>query len=116
MPYGDGSYFINFNKEIRTKISKANLHQLHISIQIDESEYGLPFPEELKELLELDEEGNHHFHNLTIGKQRNLIHLIGKPKNSDIRIRKAITVVDYLKSTGGKLDFKALYNALKVNK
>ena len=114
--YGDGTYFINFNQENRKKIEKAELKELNITLKIDNSEYGLPFPEELKELLELDDEGNKHFHNLTKGKQRNLLHIIGKPKSSDIRISKAITVVDYLKSTNGKLDFKQLYEALKVKK
>ena len=114
MPYGDGTYFINMNKEIRTKIAKSGLEELTISLSVDDSEYGMPFPEEFKELLELDNEGSEHFHNLTKGKQRNLIHLIGKPKSSDIRIRKAITVVDYLKAKNGHLDFKELYEALKV--
>lgn len=114
MPYGDGTYFINLNKEIRTKIAKKGFHMLNITLTIDESEYGMPFPEELKELLELDDKGNEIFHDLTKGKQRNLIHIIGKPKNIDIRIRKAITIIDYIKSTGGVLDFKDLNDALKV--
>ena len=116
MPYGDGTYFINFNKENRNKIDKAGLRELQITLSVDESEYGLPFPEELKELLELDEEGNRHFHHLTKGKQRNLLHLVGKPKSEAIRIRKAIVVVDHLKEMNGKLDFKILYEALKVRK
>lgn len=116
MPYGDGSYFINLNKEIRTKIAKAKIVDLEISLTIDSSEFGMPFPEEFKELLELDDEGNRYFRALTIGKQRNLIHIVGKIKSSDIRIRKAIAIVDYLKVSKGILDFKALNEALKVKK
>jgi len=114
MGYGDGTYFINLNKEIRTKISKNGISELDIKLSIDDSEYGMPFPEELKELLELDDEGNKYFQNLTKGKKRSLIYIIGKPKNIDIRIRKAITIVNYLKSTNGKLDFKELNEALKL--
>ena len=116
IPYGNGAYFINLNKEIRTNISKKGFVDLDIELSIDKSEYGMPFPEELRELLELDDEGNKYFLNLTKGKQRNLIHLVGKPKSVAIRIRKAITIVDYLKSTNGKLDFKELNKALKVRK
>ena len=116
MPYGDGSYFINFNQENRKKIEKSELKELDITLAVDNSEYGLPFPEELKELLELDDDGDKIFHALTRGKQRTLIHIIGKSKNSDIRIRKAITILDYLKHVNGNIDFKDLNLALKVNK
>ena len=116
MPYGDGTYFLNFNQENRKKIDQSGLKDFDIILEIDNSEYGLPFPEELKELLELDQEGNKVFNKLTKGKQRTLLHIIAKPKSLDIRIRKAITIVDYLKVTNGNIDFKQLNEALKVRK
>ncbi len=70
-------------------------------------------PKELEELLLIDEEGDYFFHQLTPGKQRTLLHIIGQPKRSDTRIKKAIVVVEYLKSARGKLDFKALNQAFK---
>ena len=63
-----------------------------------------------------DELGNTLFHNLTPGKQRNLIYIVAKPKSQDIRIRKAIVIIEYLKSSGGTIDFKELNEALKVKK
>ncbi len=113
MPKGDGRYFININKQIRKKLGLELGDTVAVRLRQDESKYGLPMPEELKELLKLDEEGNRLFHALTPGKQRTLIHIIGSPKTSDTRLRKAVIVVDYLKATGGKLNFPELGEALK---
>ena len=73
----------------------------------------MPLPEELKTAWDLDEDGSTLFHSLTMGKQRSLVHLIGKPKSSEIRIRKALTMLEYLKSVNGNLDFKDLNEAFK---
>ena len=64
-------------------------------------------------LLEQDEEGSKLFHALTPGKQRSLLHVIGIPKSTDIRLRKAIITLNYLKSVNGKLDFKEYNQAQK---
>lgn len=113
MPKGDGTFFINLNKEIRKKLDLGLGEEVTVTLRKDESKYGLPMPEEMAELLKIDDEGNHYFHALTKGKQRSLLHIIGKPKTSDTRLRKALVVVDYLKMTGGKLDFKELNEAFK---
>ena len=112
MPKGD-EYFININKEVRTKLGIKEGDKVHISLKKDESKYGLPIPEEFEELLHQDEMGNKLFHALTPGKQRNLIYIAGKPKSSDIRLKKSLVIVNYLKSTNGKLDFKELNEAFK---
>jgi hypothetical protein len=113
MPKGDGMYFININKSIRDKLALKVGSPVVASLARDESDYGLPMPEELAELLSMDEAGNRHFHNLTPGKQRSLLYIAGSPKHSDIRIRRSIDIVDHLKATGGKLNFRQLYDALK---
>ncbi len=113
MPKGDGQYFIMLNTEIRKKL------QLHVGVKIDvvlkkdDSKYGLPMPEEMEELLKIDDEANHYFHALTPGKQRSLLHIIGKPKRTDTRLHKAIVITEYLKSTRGRLDFKELQEAFR---
>ncbi|MDX1667603.1 MAG: YdeI/OmpD-associated family protein [Saprospiraceae bacterium] len=113
MPKGDGTYFINVNKERRKKLHLRAGSQLSVKLKKDESEYGLPMPEELEELLELDDKGSRLFHALTPGKQRSLIHMVGKLKRTDSRIRKAVAIVDYLKASGGELDYKELNQAFK---
>ena len=116
LPKGDGTYFILLNKARCKKLNLQPGDEVNVVLQKDESKYGLPMPEEMQELLNQDPEGDVFFHKLTPGKQRSLLHIIGKPKSSTIRLNKALTVLNYLKSTGGKLDFKELNIAFKENK
>lgn len=113
MPDGLGDFFININADIRKKLNLEIGSIVEITLEKDSSEYGLPMPEELQELLYQDEEGNQLFHALTKGKQRNLIYIVGQYKNLETRLNKAIIIINYLKSTGGKLNFKELNQAFK---
>ncbi len=113
MPYGEGKYFINVNKERRRKLKIETGDDVEVVLMPDDSKYGLPMPEEFSELLKIDEEGNRIFHELTPGKQRNLLFIVGKPKSSDKRLEKAVVVIEHLKSTKGKINFKDLNQALR---
>ena len=113
MPKGDSSYFINVNKSRRKQYKIALGDTVSVELQKDNSKYGLPLPDEFQELLYQDPEGSRIFHSLTMGKQRSLIYIIGKPKSSTLKIEKGITVLDYLKKANGKLDFKELNQAFK---
>ena len=113
MSKGGGEYFININKEIRKKLSLEAGDQVPITLMADKSKYGIWLAPEMEELLIQDVDGNALFHQLTPGKQRSLLHIIGKPKSSDIRLRKGLMVLDYLKSSRGQLDFKALHQFFK---
>ena len=113
MPYGNGQSFINVNRNLCKKLGIEIGSELDIQIIKDEGKYGIPIPEEMEVLLEQDEEGSKLFHALTPGKQRSLLHVIGIPKSTDIRLRKAIITLNYLKSVNGKLDFKEYNQAQK---
>ncbi|MEL6720156.1 MAG: YdeI/OmpD-associated family protein [Bacteroidota bacterium] len=113
MSDGKGDFFINLNKERRKRLGVAIGEPINITLSKDESKYGMPMPEEFEELLAIDDEGNHFFHALTPGKQRSLLHLIGKPKSSDVRLKKAIVINEHLKKNQGKLDFKQLNQDFK---
>ncbi len=113
MPDGLGGWFININKEVRKKLRLERLSEVEVELTEDNSKYGMPMPEELGELLKLDDEGSHHFHQLTPGKQRNLIHIVAKYKTTDTRLTKALVIVNYLKETQGRLDFRELNEAFK---
>lgn len=108
-----GNYIISVNKEIRNKLNLSIGNQVSYSLKKDESKYGMPLPEELKELLEIDDEASHYFHKLTPGKQRSLLYLIGKPKTSETRLNKAIAITEYLKDTRGKVDFPEMNQFIK---
>lgn len=113
MPNGNGGFFITINSDIRKKLKLGETAVLQVQLKKDTSKYGIHLPEEMEELLLIDEEGSHFFHQLTSGKQRSLLHVIGKPKSSAIRLRKAVVVLDFLKINNGQLDFKLLNIAFK---
>ncbi len=113
MPAGDGVWFININKKIRDKLRLTEGSRFAIKLEEDTSEFGLPFPEELKEVLAQDPEGAKLFYALTPGKQRNLIYVANQVKNTDLRIRKCMIMIDHLHRQDGKINFKALYQDLK---
>ncbi len=116
MSDGNAGWFINVNKEVRKKLGLEIGQEVNAEIRKDESKYGLPMPEEMQELLQIDDEGDKLFHELTPGKQRSLLFIIGKPKSSDTRLRKALMTIDYLKEANGKLDFKELQIFFKDRK
>ncbi len=113
MPKGDGVWFINLNKQIRDQLGLKTGMTVAAHLTPDDSPYGLPMPEELEELLQQDEAGNRLFHELTPGKQRNLLYIAGSPKKSDTRLKRAIIVLEHLKNNQGKINFKQLYEDLK---
>ncbi|MEM6319285.1 MAG: DUF1905 domain-containing protein [Bacteroidota bacterium] len=113
MHNGTGGHFITINSDIRKKLKLGEDATLQVELQKDRSKYGIYLPEEMKELLLVDEEGSHFFHQLTPGKQRSLLHIVGKPKSSDVRLKKSVVVLDHLKTNNGKLDFKMLNEAFK---
>lgn len=114
MHKGDGNYFINLNKANRTKLSLELGDHVTVELKTNDSKYGLPLPEELASAWEIDQEAFDVFHSLTLGKQRSLIHIVGKLKSGDKRIEKALVMLEYLKSVNGKLDFKELNEAFKL--
>jgi len=114
MPKGDGHYFIMLNKK-RMKAFKLDIgDEVQIALKKDTSKYGMKMPAEFDEVLSTDEEGLKHFENLTDGKKRNLIHLVASVKNTDIKITKALIILDHLKANKGQIDFKLLNEAFKV--
>jgi hypothetical protein len=115
MPAGDDVYFINVNKKIREQLQLKEGSQVQVQLVEDDSTYGLPMPDELKEVLAQDPEGDALFHQLTPGKQRNIIYAAGQVKNTDLRIQRAIVMIEHLKNNEGKINFKALYQELRTN-
>ena len=113
MPAGDGVSFININKKIRDQLKLKEGSKLNIQLEKDHSAYGLPFPEELRELLDQDKEGNKLFLALKPGRQRNIIYAVGQVKNPDLRIHRAMVMIEHLKKNGGKINFKQLFEELK---
>ena len=99
-PKGDGGFYINIGTPIRAE-GKLRLGQkLFASIQKDDSEFGRDLPEELEELLAIDEEGNRLFLQLLPSHQRGIIHYVAGAKSVQVRIDRAIKMIDRLKGKG----------------
>ena len=112
MPSDDG-WFILANKEVTKKLGLQIGNKVDISIEKDHSEFGMEMPESFWVLMDQDPEGKAYFEQLKIGKQRNLIYIAGKVKNVDSQIRKGMAILDHLKESKGKLDFKVLNQKIK---
>ena len=113
MSAGDGVYFILINKKIRDQLKLKEGSKVEVQLTQDASEFGLPFPVELEEVLAQDKAGKEYFDKLTPGKQRNIIYAAGQVKNPDLRIHRAMILVDHLKKNKGKIDFKQLNAELR---
>ncbi|MEQ8474435.1 MAG: YdeI/OmpD-associated family protein [Marinoscillum sp.] len=106
-------WYILINQELQKKLGINIGDEVDIELEKDNSEYGMEMPEELQVLLAQDPLGNEYFHDLTPGKQRNLIYIVSKVKNSDSRLSKALAIVDHLVEMNGQLNFKLLNVKLK---
>jgi hypothetical protein len=113
MPNKD-TWFIMLNADVQKKL-KAPLHtSIEVHLAKDNSQYGMPMPEEFQEVLSQDPMADAHFQALTPGKQRSLIYIISKVKNTDSRIRKSLAIADHLTANNGEIHSKLLYEALKT--
>ena len=113
MPDGKGNHYIMLSKP---KLKKYKLHlgqKVSVHLEKDTTKYGMKMPEEFEAVLSSDFDGETFFEKLTDGKKRSLIHLVATVKNPDLRISKAITILDHLKANEGKLDYKMLNEAFK---
>lgn len=97
MAYGTGMAYITFNKARMKKLKLKEGDTVDVTLVPDESEFGMPMCDELKELLEQDPEGDARFRMLTPGKQRSIIYYIGQVKSSQLRIDRALLMIGNLK-------------------
>ena len=112
MPSGS-DYILVVNKTKRDRLQIVAGDRISVELKVDESRYGLPMPEEFKEVLNQDPEGHRLFHDLTPGRQRSLIYMIGKVKDVDRRIHTALICVDHLKKNDGRIIGERLHEELK---
>jgi hypothetical protein len=106
-------WYLILNQEIKKKLGLEMGSSIEVIIEKDRSEFGHEVPEEFQVLLDQDEEGNTYFRSLTMGKQRSLIYLVTKVKNSESRMKKSLAILHHLKSAKGNLDFKQLHEWIK---
>lgn len=97
-------HYIMLSKE---RIKTLNIYindDFLVDIIPDTSEFGMNNSDEFQEVLESDPEGKLLFEKLTAGKQRSIIYLLSKTKNSQLKIEKAFVFLEHLKRDKGKFD------------
>lgn len=108
---GSGTAYISLNAARMKKLGVKVGDTVEVSLQKDESKYGAEMPEELTEILNLDEEGFRRFENLVPGKSRYIIQYLIKIKSPQLRIEKALRIIENLKKCPeGKEAFKDFLN------
>lgn len=111
MPWGD-FFYIMVNKKRRTELGLEVGDLVDIELEVDDSKYGMPMPDEFREVLNQDPEGDKLFHSLTEGKQRSLLYFIGNIKDIDKRIHQSLVIMEHLREHGKIVD-KILYDDLR---
>lgn len=106
-------WFVLINQNVLKKLKLVEGDSVMIRLEKDRSDFGHDMPEELQVLLDQDQEASKYFYALTKGKQRNLIYIVGKVKNPDSRLKKALAIASHLKEAKGQLDFKKLNEKIK---
>lgn len=109
----EGEFFVIVNKKVRDQLGLRLGDTVRVELVKDESKYGLPMPEEFREVLNQDPEGDRLFHALTAGKQRSILYFIGKTKDIDKRIHYALVTIDHLKRNDGKIVHQEFVDELK---
>ena len=96
-PRGGGGFYINIGTPLRQEGKFVLGQKLVAKISKDESEFGRDMPEELHELLEIDHEGKRLFYESLPRRQRAIIYYVAGAKSVQIRIDRAIMLIDRLR-------------------
>lgn len=106
---GDGKGYITVKNAILKKNGLRVGDTVTVHLEKDESEFGMEFPEELREMLRQDPEGERRFNLLTKAMQRYIIYYVNQVKSSQKRIERALMLITNLKKTAeGKEEFRVL--------
>lgn len=94
---GGGSGYISINNARLKKLGAKPGNTVRVCLEPDNTEFGVNIPEELTELLKQDDDGKRRFELLSPGKQRYLISYVAGVKSSQLRIVRALLLVNNLK-------------------
>jgi hypothetical protein len=106
---GNGNGLITINKKRMKELGVGFKDEVQLSLIKDPSKYGMEIPGELSELLKQDKEGARRFKLLPPGKQRYIIYYVSQVKSSQLKINRAILLIENLKKTKpGKESFREM--------
>ena len=106
---GEGWAYINVTTK---RLKEAGLtigSVVEVQLAPDNSEYGATIPEELQAVFDTDPEGYARFQGLTKGMQRYIIHHADGVKSPQLRIERALMMIENLKKLPvGKEEFRRI--------
>ncbi len=106
---GDGNGYISVIAKRMKQLGIKFGSKVSVELKKDDSKYGMPIPEELAELLAQDKEGVKRFKLLPPGKQRYIIYYVSMVKSTQLRIDRAILLIENLKQLPiGKESFREM--------
>jgi hypothetical protein len=111
-----GAYKISVNKEHRNTAGIVPGDTCKVTLVRDDSEYGIPVPPELVEVLDQDPAAKKLFESLTNGRRRVIVWHVDKVKDTDERICRALIILEHVKNNCGEIDDKKLYEELKAGR
>ena len=110
---GDG-YYLLLSVDKQAAYSLREGDAVEVQLLPDESDYGMPVPEEWGAMLDADPALSDAFAALTPGRQRRILYVVGKPKGAATRARKAEGAAAYLREVGASgFDYAGLVAWLK---
>ncbi len=106
---GEGAAYISINTKRMKQLGLKEGDMVHVALQKDTSEFGMEMPDALAVLLEQDDRGMLCFQHLTAGKQRYVIQYVSTVKNPQLRVDRAIMLIENLKKYPlGKASFRQI--------
>ncbi len=111
---GNGKGYISINNARLKKYKLQTGDTVQVSLVKDESEFGMEVSEELTEVFAQDEAGFNRFKALTPGRQRYIIHYVSSVKNPQLRVERALLLIQNLKMLPeGKENFRDILGKKK---
>jgi hypothetical protein len=106
----DGNAYITINKARLKSLNLETGDSVNICLEKDQSEFGFDLCPELQTLFDQAPEIFERFKLLKPGMQRQIIHLIGNAKSSEVRTNRAISMMGKIMNVPeGKETFKAIF-------
>ena len=94
---GKGAGKLLLGKRVVSVLGKPLGDLIQVEIQLDDSEYGMALPDELRELFAFAPDIKHAFDTqLTPGKQRGLIHDVKSAKTAPTRTKRIARLMEIL--------------------
>lgn len=93
----NGPKYLSVSQAMRRSAGVKPNDRVNVSFTVVDPD-KLDLPEEMEAVLAQDDEGAKKWNKLTVGLQRSLVHYINSSKNVDVRVERALFLINKVKS------------------